>query len=48
MMSRLDHDGLDGNGSIVIAMRNIAALFEKVFSLCYDPPHGCNHHGKAR
>ena len=48
MMSRLDHDGLDGNGSIVIAMRNIAALFEKAFSLCYDPPHGCIHHGKAR
>ncbi len=37
-----------GVGSGVTIVRNIAALFEKAFSLCYDPPHGCIHHGKAR
>lgn len=35
-------------GQQLIDLRNIARLFEKVFSLCYDPPHGCIHHGKAR
>ena len=39
---------LTGMGSGVTIVRNIAALFEKTFSLCYDPPHGCIHHGKAR
>ncbi len=39
---------LTGMGSGVTIVRNIAALFEKAFSLCYDPPHGCIHHGKAR
>ena len=37
-----------GMDSDMMALHNIARLFEKVFSLCYDPPHGCIHHGKAR
>jgi hypothetical protein len=36
------------HGQRLIDLRNIAGLFEKAFSLCYDPPHGCIHHGKAR
>ena len=35
-------------GCALSDVRNIAPLFEKAFSLCYDPPHGCIHHGKAR
>lgn len=48
MGNRLDHEIPVGMSSAVMALRNIAALFEKAFSLCYDPPHGCIHHGKAR
>ena len=37
-----------GEGCALSDVRNIPRLFEKAFSLCYDPPHGCIHHGKAR
>jgi hypothetical protein len=36
------------SGRGCIGLHNIPRLFEKAFSLCYDPPHGCIHHGKAR